>query len=79
MAKKPLNDDERQAYIDNLPEDQKNSDPKTKFDELVALASTTPVLKDSEQSAVDEGYNGKQTHSHKAEDTSEKRSDKSHQ
>ena len=77
--KKALSDKERQAFIDKLPEDQKNPDPKARFDELVSLASTTPVPKDSEQSVADEGYNGKRTRSHKAEDTLDSRSDKSHQ
>ena len=69
--KKPLTDKERQAFIDNLPEDQKNPDPKTRFDELVSLASTRPVPKGLGQSVADEGYSDKQTRSHKAEDTSD--------
>ena len=77
--KKPLTDKERQTFVDNLPVDQRNADPKKVLDGLIERASTTPILKDLEQSAVDAGYSGKQTRLRKAEGTSEKHSDKSHQ
>lgn len=79
LSKKPLTDDERQAFIGNLPPDQRSPDPKTTFDDLIVRASTTPVPKDSGQSADDASYTDTQTHSHKTEDTSGSRSDTSRQ
>ena len=76
--KKALTDEERQAFIDNLPPDQRNPDPKAKLDELIEHASTTPIPKGSGQSVADVSYNGKQTRSHTAEDTSGSHSDKFH-
>jgi hypothetical protein len=77
--KKPLTDKERQAFIDSLPPDQRNPDPKATFDKLIERASTTPIPKGSGQSADDEDYTDTQTHLHKTEDTSARRSDTSHQ
>ena len=77
--KKSLTDAERQAFIDNLPLDQRNPDPKATFDELIESASTTPIPKDSGQSADDASYTDTQIHSHKTEGTSAKRNGTSHQ
>ena len=79
MTNQPLSDDDKQAFLDNLPDDQKNPDPKAALDELIARASTTPVPKESGQSAAGEGYSDTQTHSHRAADTSDSHSDTSHQ
>ncbi len=69
--KKPLSDRERQDFLDNLPPDQRNPDPKAKLDNLIARASTTPVPKDSAQPPADAGYTDTQTHSRNIEDTSD--------
>lgn len=77
--KKPLTDKERQAFIDSIPEDQRNPDPKGAFDNLIERASTTPVPKESDQSADRADYTDTQTRLHKTEGTSAKRNDTSHQ
>ena len=76
---KSLTDKQRETFIDNIPEDQRNPDPKATFDELVELAATTPIPKDSAQSPDHAGYTDTQTHLHSPEDTSGKHSDTSHQ
>jgi hypothetical protein len=77
--KKLLTDTERQAFIDSLPPDQRNPDPKKTFDELIERASMTPVPKDLGQLADGEDYTDTQTRLRKTEDISGKRSGKSHQ
>ena len=69
MPKKPLNDDERQAYIDSLPEDQVNPKAKETFEEAIARAAKQKQSK-PERSDSDDGYTDRQTHSHKTEDIS---------
>lgn len=76
--KKPLTDEERQAFIDKLPPDQVNPKAQVTFEDAIARAAqpqrSKPEIPDS-----GDGYNGKQTRSHKTEDTSDSRSDTSHQ
>ncbi len=67
--KKPLTDKQRQAFIDSLPPEQRNPDPKAAFDELIERASTTPIPKDLTQSADDASYSDTQTHLRKTEGT----------
>jgi hypothetical protein len=70
MLRKPLNDDERQAYIDSLPKDQINPKAKQTFDEAIERAAQ-PKRSKPEKQVGDGSYNDKQTHSHKTEDTSD--------
>ncbi len=74
--KKPLTDEERQAFIDNLPSDQINPEAKETFDTAISRAAqpqqSKPGIPDS-----DDDYTGIQTHSHTIEDTSDSRSDTS--
>lgn len=75
--KKPLTDEERQAFIDNLPPDQVNPNAQETFEETIERAAQTqqskPGIPDS-----DDGYNDTQIRSHTAVDTSDSRSDTSH-
>ncbi len=68
--KKPLTDEERQAFIDKLPEDQVNSKAKETFENAIARAAQ-PKRSKPEKPVADDSYNDKQTHSHKTEDTSD--------
>jgi hypothetical protein len=69
MPKKPLNDDERQAFIDNLPKDEVNSRAKETFEKAIERAAK-PKRSKPERPAASDGYSDTQTHSHKTEDTS---------
>ena len=71
--KKPLTDEERQAYIDKLPSEQVNPEAKEVFDEAISRAAQ-PQQSKPETPDSDDDYTDTQTHSHKAEDTSAKRS-----
>lgn len=65
--KKPLTDDERQAFIDKLPEDQVN--PKAEEDFEVAIARAAQPKRSKPEKQVDpDSYSDKQTRSHKTED-----------
>jgi hypothetical protein len=76
--KKPLTDDERQAFVDNLPPDQVNADVKEVFDDAIARASQPQRSKLGTPDS-DDGYSDTQTHSRSSEDTSGSRNDTSHQ
>ena len=70
MSKKPLTDEERQAFLDNLPEEQRNPQAKETFNEAVARAAQ-PKQSEPETPEPGDGYSDKQTHSRKTEDTSD--------
>ncbi len=70
MSKKPLTDEERQAFIDNLPADQKNENAEQIFNDAIARAAQPTKSKPETSTAPDDGYSDTQTHSDKAEDTS---------
>lgn len=78
----PKSNEEIQKSIEefekNLPDDQRNPNAKETFDELIARAAK-PVQPKPERPAQSEGYTGKQTRSRSSEDTSDSRSDTSHQ
>ena len=76
--KKPLTDEERQAFIDNLPPEQINPNAQETFDETISRAGQ-PQQSESETPESDDDYTDTQTHSHKAEDISAKRSGTSRQ
>lgn len=69
MAKQPLNDDQRQDFLDNLPDDQKNADAEQVFDEAIERAAQ-PTQSKPETPEADDNYSDTQTHSDTAEDTS---------
>ena len=65
--KKPLTDEERQAFIDKLPEDQVNPKANKVFEDAIARAAQPKRSKPGKQADSD-SYNDKQTRSHKTED-----------
>ena len=67
--KKPLTDEERQTFVDNLPPDQVNPDAKETLEEAIARAAQ-PQQSKPETPDSDDGYNDTQTRSRKTEDTS---------
>lgn len=69
MSKDPLTDDQRQAFLDGLPEGQKNENAEQIFDDAIARAAQP---KQSTQETLDsaDGYSDTQTHSDTTEDTS---------
>ncbi len=68
--KNPLTDEERQAFIDKLPEDAVNSNVKETFDDAIERAAK-PKQSEPETPEPADGYSDIQTHSDKAEDTSD--------
>lgn len=75
--KRPLTDEERQAYIDKLRSDQVNHDAEATFNDAISRAAQPQQLK-PETPDSDDGYTDTRTHSHKTEDTSDSHSDTSH-
>ncbi len=76
--KKPMSDDERQEFVDNLPDDEKRDDAEQLFDDTIARAAQPPQsIPEIPESSDD--YSDTQTHSDTTEDTSRSRSDTSHQ
>ena len=68
--RKPLTDEERQAFIDSLPDDEVNDNAEQVFNDATRRA-VQPTQSEQEKSmATDDGYSDTQTHSGKAEDTS---------
>ena len=70
MTKKPLTNEERQAYVDSLPDDQKNENAEQIFDEATRRAAQPKQSTPEKSTAADDDYNDTQTHSDTAEDTS---------
>lgn len=70
MAKQPLNDDQRQDFLDNLPEDQKNTNAEQTFNEAIERAAQPKQSEPEKSTEADDGYSDTQTHSDTAEDTS---------
>lgn len=67
-----------EEFEKNLPDDRRNPNAKEIFDELISRAAK-PVQPKPEKPAQPEGYTEKQTRSRSSEDTSDWRSDTSHQ
>ncbi len=76
--RKPLTDEERQAFIDKLPPDRVNPDAEETFNDAIARAAQ-PQQSKSETPDSDDSYTDTQTHSRKTEDISDSHSDTSHQ
>jgi hypothetical protein len=70
MSKKPLTDEERQAFIDNLPDDQKNENVEEIFGDAIARAAQPKQSAQEKSTEADDGYSDTQTHSDTTEDTS---------
>lgn len=70
MSKKPLTDEERQAFIDNLPYDQKNENAEEIFNDTIARAAQPKQSAQEKSTEADDDYTDTQTHSGKVEDTS---------
>ncbi len=71
MTKKPLTDEERQAYLDNLPDDQKNESAEQVFDEAIERAAQPKQSEPERSTEADDDYSDTQTHSDTTEDTSD--------
>ena len=70
MAKQPLNDDQRQDFLDNLPDDQVNENAEQKLDKAIARAAQQSQSKQEKPEPAD-GYSDIQTRSDTAGDTSD--------
>lgn len=70
MSKKPLTDEERQAFIDNLPADQENENAEEIFNDAIARATQPKQSAQEKSTEVDDDYIDTQTHSDTTEDTS---------
>ena len=70
MSKQPLSDEERQAFIDNLPADQKNENVEQVLKDAIARAAQPKQSAQEKSTEVDDGYSDTQTHSDTTEDTS---------
>lgn len=75
MSKDPHTDEERQAYIDNLPDDQKDDNAEQVFDKAIKRAAQPKQSSQEKSPGSSDGYIDTQTHSDRAEDTSHWRSD----
>ena len=66
--KKPLTEEERQDFIDKLPEEQVNPKAEEVFDDAIARAAQ-PKQSKPEKQVDSDSYTGKQTRSRKTVDT----------
>ena len=69
--RKPLTDDERQAFIDSLPDDQVNENAEQVFKDAIARAAQQKQSTPEKSTEADDDYTDTQTHSDKAEDVSD--------
>ena len=70
MSKKPLTDEERQAFIDNLPDDQVNENAEQIFADATRRVALPKQSEQEKSTEADDNCSDTQTHSDKAEDTS---------
>lgn len=70
MSKKPLTDEERQAFIDSLPDDEINDNAEQVFGDAIERAVQPTQSEQEKLTEADDDYNDTQTRSDKAEDTS---------
>ena len=68
--RKPLTDEERQAFIDSLPDDQVNDNAEQVFNDAIERAAQPKQSEQEKSTATDDDCNDTQTRSNKAEDTS---------
>ena len=69
--RKPLTDEERQAFIDSLPDDQVNENAEQIFTDAIERAAQQKQSEQEKSTEADDDCNDKQTRSNKAEDTSD--------
>ena len=69
MSKKPLTDEERQAFIDSLPDDQVNENAEQIFTDATRRVALPKQSEQEKSTEADDDCNDTQTHSDKAEDT----------
>lgn len=70
MTRKPLTDKERQAYLDSLPDDQKNENAEQLFDEATRRAAKPKRSELEKSTEAGDSYSDTQTHLSTTEDTS---------
>lgn len=70
MSKKTLTDEERQAFIDSLPDDQVNENAEQIFTDAIERVVPPKQSKQEKSTEADDDYSDTQTRSDKAEDTS---------
>ena len=71
MSKKqPLTDEERQAFIDSLPDDQVNDNAEQVFNDATRRAAQPTQSEQEKSTAADGDCTDTQTHSDTAEDVS---------
>ena len=70
MNKKPLTDEERQAFVDNLPDDQVNENAEQIFADATRRVALPKQSEQEKSTEADDNCSDTQTHSDKAEDTS---------
>lgn len=70
MSKKqPLTDEERQAFIDSLPDDEVNDNAEQVFNDATRRAVQPTQSEQEKSTATDDDCNDTQTRSDRAEDT----------
>ena len=70
MSKKSLTDEERQAFIDSLPDDQVNEGSEQIFADATRRVALPKQSEQEKSTEADDNCIDTQTHSDKAEDTS---------
>ena len=71
MSKKqPLTDEERQAFIDSLPDDQVNDNAEQVFNDATRRAAQPKQSEQEKSTEAGDDYSDTQTHSDTTEDTS---------
>lgn len=70
MSKDPLTDEGRQAFIDKLPDDQKNENAEQTFNKAIERAAQPKQSGQEKSPNSSDDYSDTQTHSDTAEDTS---------
>jgi hypothetical protein len=70
MSKDPLTDEERQAFIDKLPDDQKNDNAEQVFNKVIERSARPKQSSQEKSPDSSDGYSDTQTHSDTTEDTS---------
>jgi hypothetical protein len=76
MTKQPLNDDQRQDFLDSQPDDQVNENAEQKLNKAIARAAQQPQSK-SGTPASDGGYTDTRTRLDTTADTSDSHNDTS--
>ena len=70
MPKKPLTDEERQAFIDSLPNNEVNENAEQTFKDAIARAAQPKQSAPEKSTEADDDCNDTQTRSDKVDDIS---------